>query len=160
MLIWDCPNDINEWVAERKGGRAHPGTCTALGWETGGKIVAGLVFYDSNGSHCLVNIAIDGGRFPRGLLFAGLRYAFSQLQLKRLTFIIADSNIRSQELCARLGAAYEATLQGAGITGDLLIYKLLPEACPIWSRIHGQRRRFAASRTGPEATNPPASSGG
>lgn len=147
MLLWDDPNAINEWVAERKGGRAYPNHCRALGWEQNGKIVAGLVFYDSNNRNCCVNIAVDGGQFPVGLLKAGLRYCFHQLQLVRLTFIVADSNIRSQNLCLALGAIHEATLQDAGITGDLLIYKLTPATCQIWSRINGQGRGRTAPST-------------
>lgn len=147
MLIWDNPNAINEWIGERKGGKANPNHCTALGWEEAGKLVAGLVFYDCNGSNCCVNIAVDGGRFPSGLLKAGLRYSFHQLQLKRLTFIVSDSNIRSQKLCSGLGATLEATLRDAGINGDLLIYSLFPDSCPIWSRINGKRRGFSPTGT-------------
>lgn len=147
MLVWDCPDLINDWVSSRKGGRSHPGKCSALGWVKSSQLVAGLVFHDSNGSHCLVNIAVDGRTFPIGLLKAGLRYSFGQLQLKRLTFVISESNIRSQELCANLGAVPEATLRDADINGNLLIYALFPENCKIWSRINGQGRRASPAVT-------------
>jgi RimJ/RimL family protein N-acetyltransferase len=139
MLIWDSPDVINDWIASQGGGRAHPGKCSALGWTENGRLVAGLVFHDSNGSHCLVNIALVGKRFPIGLLKAGLMYVFHQLQLKRLTFIIAETNIASQNLCAQLGAKPEATLREADINGgNLLIYALFPADCKIWSRLNGK----------------------
>ena len=147
MLVWDSPDTVNDWIASRHGGRAHEGKCSALGWEENGKLVAGLVFHDSNGSHCLVNIALDGKRFPVGLLKAGLRYGFLQLQLKRLTFIISEANIASQRLCAQLGAVHEATLRDADINGNLLIYALFPENCKIWSRLNGKRRGRTAPST-------------
>jgi hypothetical protein len=153
MLVWDSPDVINDWVSSRNGGRAHAGKCSALGWAVGGKLVAGIVFYDSNGAHCMANIAVDGGSIPFGLLKAGLRYSFGQLQLRRLTFIIAESNIRSQNFCAGLGAIPEATLRDADINGNLLIYALFPENCSIWSRINGKERRQRAGDTGPDEAN-------
>lgn len=144
MLIWDQPEVINDWIATRGGGRAHSGKCTALGWERDNRLVAGIVYHDSNGAHCMANIAIDGGVFPPGLVKAGLTYAFGQLKLRRLTFIIQAGNIRSQKLCAGLGAIPEATLRDADISGDLLIYALFPANCPIWSRINGKRERKRA----------------
>jgi RimJ/RimL family protein N-acetyltransferase len=141
MLIWDCPEVINEWVAGKGGGHAAKGACTALGWVENDRLVAGLVFHEANGAHCLVNIAIANGAFPRALLCAGLHYVFSQLKLKRLTFIIAEGNIPSQNLVRKLGATLEATLRDADINGNLLIYALFPEDCKLWSRINGQVRR-------------------
>lgn len=140
MIVWDCPEVINKWVAERGGGHAHPGACTALGCVKDNKLIAGLVFHDANGAHCMVNIAIEGGSFPPDLLKWGLRYVFKQLQLKRLTFIIKASNIASINLVRKLGAIHEATLQDADITGNLLIYALFPQNCKIWSRLNGQER--------------------
>lgn len=135
MLIWDSPEIINDWVAQHGGGRAVPGYCTALGWVgENQQLNAGLVFYDCNGASCTVNIALSQGVFPIGLLKAGLLYVFSQLKLRRLTFIIAESNIRSQNLVRGLGAIPEATLRDADINGNLLIFALFPENCKIWSR--------------------------
>jgi len=139
MLVWDSPETINQWVAQRGGGKVYPGACTALGWlNPQGRLIAGIVFHESNGAHCLVNIAIEGGAFPPALLKAGLLYAFKQLQLNRLTFIIAEGNIPSQNLVRRLGAIPEATLQEADIHGNLLIFALFPRNCKIWSRINGK----------------------
>lgn len=137
MLIWDCPAMVNEWVGTRGGGYCEGGY-TALGWAQDEALVAGLVFYSANEKNCFVNIALARGTFPIGLLKAGLRYVFSQLKLSRLTFTIEQDNIRSQNLVTRLGATLEATLQGAGNSGDLLIFKLRPETCPIWSKLNGQ----------------------
>jgi hypothetical protein len=147
MLIWDCPDILNEWVGSRAGGRAHPGTCTALGWEDSGKIVAALVFYDSNGVNCNTNIAVEGGSFPVGLLKAGLKYTFGQLKLRRLTFIVSEGNIRSRKLCLGLGAILEATLREADKNGgNMLIFALFPENCKFWSRLNGKIERKRASR--------------
>lgn len=148
MLVWSHPDEINEWVSSQNGGRAHPGLCAALGWVEDGVITAGVVFHDSNGSHCLTNIAITGKRFPVLLLKASLRYAFGQLQLRRLTFIIREGNMPSINLVTRLGAVQEATLLEADINGgNMLIYALFPQNCNIWSRINGKVERRGASHS-------------
>lgn len=148
MLVWDCPDVINEWVAVRGGGYAPAGKCTALGWVSDNQLVGGLVFYDSNGQHCMVNIALDHGLFPLPLLKTGLEYVFKQLQLKRLTFLISEGNMPSINLVTRLGATLEATLREADKTGgNLLIYALFPSDCKIWSRLNGKIIGQPASST-------------
>lgn len=145
MLIWDRPEVVNDWVFSQGGGRAATGACTALGWaDPSGILRAGLVFSECNGAHCLVNIALSNGTFPLGLLRAGLFYTFAQLKLKRLTFIITEGNIPSQNLVRRLGASPEATLRDADINGNLLIFALFPEDCKIWSRLNGKVRQRPA----------------
>ena len=144
MLIWEEPNLIGKWLAEQGAGNLAPGTFTAIAYLQGGEIVGAVAFYNSNGSHCLVNLAMKYGRFPRALLHASLFYAFKQLGLKRVTFLIEADNIRSQKLLVHLGGKREATLREAGINGDLFIYALFPKDCYIWSRINGQKLRTAA----------------
>lgn len=139
MLHWENPREIGEWVCANGGGYSEPGTYTAIGYTRHGELVGGLTFSNCNGKHCLINIALKGGVFPRNLLAASLFYVFAQLTLRRVTFIIESDNIRSQNLVTRLGAKREATLRGAGRSGDLFIYSLFPEDCVIWSRL---RERF------------------
>lgn len=146
MLVFNQPEAVNEWVREMGGGYAAPGSFTALGWVVDYKLVGGLTFSNYNGKHCLVNIAL-AGRFPVGLLRAGLFYCFDQIRLRRLTFIIEQDNLRSQQLVSKLGAKREATLSDAGQSGDLFIYSLFPEDCKIWSRFNEKRRRAASPQS-------------
>jgi RimJ/RimL family protein N-acetyltransferase len=138
MLISEPKEIINDWVAERGGGRAHENSYRALAWVSEEEIQAGLVFYDFNPKNCLVNLAIKNNFFPKTLLKAGLFYAFNQLALRRLTFLISSVNIPSQNLVRRLGAIPEATLREADPSGDTLIFALFPENCKIWSRFNGK----------------------
>jgi len=146
MLIWDSPEAINEWVGQRNGGYATPGSFTALGWVDEKLCLrGGIVFHSTNGAHCFANIALENGVFPKSLLKAGLTYAFAQLQLKRLTFIISEGNMPSINLVTRLGAIPEATLRDADINGNLLIYALFPADCEIWSRLKNGKKRASPS---------------
>lgn len=133
---WDP--QINDWVGNRGGGFQADGHYTALGWTDGHRIVGGLIFYSANPVNCYVNFALEPGYNPRGLLRAGLRYVFRQLGLRRLTFFISSANIASISFVKALGAIHEATLRGAEPEGDLLIYALFPDSCPLWSRIRGK----------------------
>lgn len=138
MLVWEPKELINDWVAKHQGGHAYPGSYQALAWVAGEEIQAGLVFYDYNTKNCLVNLALTKNFFPKSLLHAGLSYAFNQLALRRLTFLISSANILSQNLVRRLGAIPEATLREADPNGDTLIFALFPENCKIWSRFYGK----------------------
>lgn len=140
-LFWDDQEGINRFIGDRGGGYCAPGTFFALGWlEPSGNLTAGVSFYNTNKRHCFVSIALDQG-FPRALLRASLFYSFSQLALRRLTFIIEADNLPSQSLVTRLGARLEATLRDAGTSGDLLIFSLFPEDCLIWKRLQNEQRR-------------------
>lgn len=137
--------NINEWVAQRGGGRAFPTSYTSLGWRLGNRIVGGLVFHTANGVNCFVNIAITAGWNPVGLISAGFRYV-DQLEVRRLTFVISSTNLRSVRFVIGLGATHEATLREAEPDGDLHIYALFPENCLIWRKCREKRR----SATSPE----------
>lgn len=143
MLVWENAPEIGRWMESRGAGHLAPGTFTAIGWTERGELTGALAFRDSNGIHCLVSIALEGRRFPRPLLYAALYYVFIQLDLKRVTFVIESDNLPSQNLVTRLGAKREATLRGAGKSGDLFIYALFPGDCYIWSRLSERFKRAA-----------------
>lgn len=142
MLIFGPRPEVNEWVHQHGGGKAYPDSYQTIGWVENGQLTGGLVFHDSNGIHCLTNIALLNNKFPLPLLRAGLLYPFSQLKLKRLTFFVSSANLQSQTLVRRLGAVLEATLQDTDPSGNTLIYALFPENCTLWKRFNGQILRL------------------
>lgn len=143
MLVPADSEWVNAWVALHGGGKAS-GAFTTLAWalpERG--LVGGLVFHDYNRVSCMVNVAFTEGWNPIGLLKAGLRYAFGQLGLRRLTFAISHANIRSIKIATGIGAFHEATLRDAIPEGDLHMYALFPGDCKLWSRLNGQKHRLS-----------------
>jgi RimJ/RimL family protein N-acetyltransferase len=147
MLHWENPREIGEWVCAHGGGYSEPGTYTAIGFTRHGELVAGATFSNCNGKHCLVNTACLNRTFPVSFFAACLFYVFEQLTLRRVTFIIEQDNILSQNLVTRMGAKREATLRGAGKSGDLFIYALFPEDCAIWSRLRERFKRTASTKS-------------
>src|SRR5574343_1662305 len=134
------PDLVNAWVDYQGGGRAWPESYEAFGVARGQELVAGLVFYDYNGSGAFVNVAVTDRRAFRRLLRLGFAYAFEQLALHRLTFVIACDNLPSIALARALGATHEATLREAGREKvDLHIYALFAESCELWRRLRGKK---------------------
>lgn len=139
MLFSDDPEAVNQFIDDHGGGWEAPGTFTALGSKRGDKIVGGVTWSDYNGAHCTCNIALLPEYNHRWLLVAVLNYSFIQLKLRRLTFIVKSSNIASLTFVRHFGATLEATLRGADPSGDLLIFALWPENCPLWNRYYGKK---------------------
>lgn len=140
-LISHSPERVNKWIQARDGGYAAPGCFTSLAWEEDGELLGGITWGTYNGAHCTCTIAIVPGKNPIRFLTEGLAYSFSQLALRRLTFIVESDNIASINLCTKLGAIHEATLRSASPKGDLLIFALFPENCRLWKRFDEKRRR-------------------
>lgn len=162
-LFSDRPEEINQFVSDNGGGWEAPGTFTALGSERDGRITGGIVYSKYNGAHCLCNIALLPGFNHKRLILVGLHYGFVQLRLNRLTFIVSPSNLSSQRFVRHLGASLEATLRGADPSGDLLIYSLFPETCPLWRKFYGKSsegwRGHERLVEGGEATSLPSGTG-
>lgn len=59
---------VNTWIAAQGGGQAWPTSYCAFGVHRNGSIVAGLAFYDSNGTNAFVNIAVRDSAVLRRLL--------------------------------------------------------------------------------------------
>lgn len=137
---------VNTWIAAQGGGQAWPTSYCAFGVHCNGSIVAGLAFYDSNGTNAFVNIAVRDPAVLRRLLRLGLAYAFEQLALHRLTLVIASDNIASIDLASALGAKHEATLREAGREKvDMHVYALFAESCELWRKLRGKKRADTGS---------------
>jgi len=95
-----------------------------------GKILAGIAFHDYiAGRVASVTLACEEYGLGKELLRFGFRYAFRQLGVRRLTSTIDSGNSKSLHLTQRLGFEVEATLKGAGKTGDLICLALWKDNC-------------------------------
>jgi hypothetical protein len=141
MLVWDDPEPIGVWLRGYNI-RLLPRTFAAIGWVSGGELKGAVAFWDVNGVNCQAAIAVSGGRMPPGLLRAGLFYAFKQLTLRRMTFMVECDNLRSQAFVEGLGAEKEGLLKVASAASkDVVIYGLFADKCKIWSRWNERARR-------------------
>jgi hypothetical protein len=145
MIVYGGQERICSFIRQYSGDCEHPEACQTIAWEVGGELEAALAFHHANGSNCYADIVLTKGNWPRALAHAGLWYAFGQLKLRRLTFLVTASNIKSINLVEKLGAYREATLQDGCSDGDAYIYCLRPDKCRIWSRLNGKIQRVGSS---------------
>lgn len=131
QLIYGQENVIGPWVAARTGGTWTPGRGTAIGVEHDGELVAGVLYEDYNGANLQMHIAAEPGCHwaTRGNLRAFFSYPFDQLKCKRITGVVADSNLQSENMCDFLGMKLEAVMQDAHPLGNLNVYRMTRAEC-------------------------------
>lgn len=104
----------------------------ALGLETDGELVAGVVFDDWTVHNIFMHVASKPGVnwLTREFLRLAYDYPFNQLGCSRVSAWVEDSNIRSKKFCEHLGYSKEATLFGAARDGgNVHIYRMRKEEC-------------------------------
>lgn len=132
-LVYDVPR-VSAWMDEKLG--QPPGTVqTAIGYERGGELVAGVAFDNLTDNNIFAHIVSKSPLLPAALLIAVGRYVFKQLGLDRMTFMVAESNDRCVGLIKKLGAKFEGRLARATKAGDMLIFALWHD-CEFGQRLH------------------------
>jgi len=127
VILLGMDEVVARWVSQRIGAEIHP-PFTAIGFVNDGKLTAGFVFSDYNGSNVEVTAATT--RYvKKGELLAVCRYVFIQLGCRRVTFRAKASNYRSTAFLQRR-MTYEATLPHYYPDDHAEQYRLLREDCP------------------------------
>ena len=121
--------EVVAWVYEPLGGAVNDSS-SGLGWlNSDGCLVGGFVVEGWKGSNAWVHQRQEG-RTGREFWYAMADWVFNQLDCKRITGPVADSNQRAIELNKNIGFEHEATLRGAAYDGtDLHLMVLWKENC-------------------------------
>lgn len=127
VLILGQDDRVTQWVAQQAAVGKAPAACSSIGFERDGELVAGVYFTDLTETNVFAHIASTAEMFPVDLLRACAAYVFVQLELRRVTFMLRDDNVRCRRLVEKLGAVHESTLLGAHANGDVLLYALWPQ---------------------------------
>lgn len=148
--------DVVRWIAERTGEFGNYGASVGIGIERltpdpdptlcKPELIGGVVFYDWNGVNINMGTAgVTGSNWlTRSALRDFFRYPFIQLGAKRVTALVGEGNVKSQMLVEGVGFVLETTLADAHLTGDLLVYRLLPAECRWIKREVVKHERMAA----------------
>lgn len=152
MIVTDRPDEVGVWIAERARGTWVPGQGTAVGFYRDGRLIAGVSYSMWNGANVWCAVAHEDRRWlNRTNLWAIFHYPFEQLNCKRISALVYESNTRSQRFLTKLGFTREATLEDAAPEGDMFVYRLRKEDCKWLSDLRWkahERRRLASSGTG------------
>lgn len=123
---------VGPWVAERTGGMWIAQSSSTVGLVDDEKgLIAGVIYQDFNGANISMHVAaMPGARWmTREFLWAVFHYPFEQLNCKRVTGLVADTNLAARRFDEHLGFSLEATLKDAHPEGDLLVYAMHKQDC-------------------------------
>lgn len=127
-VIFDA-DIVGPWVCERAGGQWIKGRGTAIGKISNGKLVAGVLYEDFNGTNIVCHIAVEQNSLDREFLGLIHQYPFIQLGVKRVTGLVSSANKKALKLDLKLGFEVEAVLKGACSDGDMIVLVLWKENC-------------------------------
>jgi RimJ/RimL family protein N-acetyltransferase len=148
--ILDKPEDyqrIADFVCERIAFGRKTDNFTAIGLESDGKLVAGVIYSEYNGNNISAGIAGEGNWLTREFLWFMFYYPFIQAGAQRITACVETNNLQSQRFVEKLGFELEFSMKRAGRFGDLLIYRMFREDCKYLERHYESRQKFTTSRT-------------
>ena len=146
MIRADDPWAAAEFLREHNTSAEHPDvTQSFIQYSESGAITGAIAMHHAGPHSVMGDIAILPGTNPRRLLHIALWYAFDQLKVRRLTMFVSAHNLRSIAFVERLGAYRGATLIDGCSDGDVYIYYLLPDQCPLWSKLNGKTSLDAKS---------------
>lgn len=129
-IVWDQSQKVGEWVCARIGGTFDASSSAAIGLEKDGTLVAGVLFDHFNGRSIAMHVAGEGGHWmTRDFARACFGYVFNQLKVQKVLGWVDSTNLQARRYDEHLGFQLEATVTGAGKTGDLLIYTMTPDQC-------------------------------
>lgn len=102
----------------------------AIGFATNeGRVLAGFLFNDFNGSNIEMSIAIEPGGLHRPILKAVAEYVFDGLKCRRLSAKIKRSNKRALKAAYRFGFRYEGISKHYFPDSDAVRFFMLREHC-------------------------------
>ena len=142
-IIQNDSEGVGTWVCDRLGTYWYEGAGEAIGFTFAGKMAAGCIYTDFNGSNIRMGFALEDRRFMnRSTLWAAFAYPFLQLGCRRVTAIVDCANFASLAFVEHLGFAYEATFEDAAPNGDhQIVFRMLASECK-WIR----NNRFIAKK--------------
>ena len=127
-LVFDDKKRVGAWVAEEVKKRSEWGSFYAMGAETDGQLVSGIVFNNFNECNATCHIAVSKPtKLFLELLDHGFKYAFETCKLRRLTGLVEADNSKALKLDKHIGFIEEGVMKEAGSEGqDIIVLVLWP----------------------------------
>lgn len=136
---------VGNWVYENLGSVWTPKRGTAIGLLKDGALTAGVVYEDYNGSNVVCHIVGKSRWASITFLSVIFDYPFNQLRVRRITVPVQSVNKKAIKFVLKLGFEYEATLEGATSSGDLLIFRMFRDKCKYIKVPYGKRFKPTSS---------------
>jgi RimJ/RimL family protein N-acetyltransferase len=129
-LVFDQKERVGAWVAAKVGQKADWGSFYAMGVESGGNIIAGVVFNNFNGSNATCHIAIS--KYTKAIipLFEAVcDYAFNRCKLNRLTGMVPSNEPAVLAFDKHLGFEEEFIMKHGAPDADMHVLVMWPDKC-------------------------------
>lgn len=127
MIVTDKER-IGPWVCERTGGTYEPTTAAAIGWESEGELVAGVLYDQYNGRSICMHVAAEKP-VTRTFTKTAFDYPFNQLGVQKVIGLVDSTNDAALRFDRKLGFVEEARIKDAGKHGDLILLTMTKERC-------------------------------
>ena len=149
-VLYGCDAYLTDWVDDRIGtgmpARRSPAVAMGFLVPGTGKLGAACIFYDFDGDDITFGAAIEDKRaMTRKLYLACHDYVFTQLQCKRCTAFVHETNKPAIRVVESIGFVLEGKKQ----VTDICMYGLLASNAGLWisqkDYQNGRRRRLLPS---------------
>jgi hypothetical protein len=129
-LVFDRKELVGAWVADQVGQTGDWGSFYAMGVESKGELIAGIVFNNFNGANATCHIAVErpNKAFVK-LLEAAADYAFNLCGLKRLTGMVPSNEPHILAFDKHLGWEEEFIMKDGAPGADMHILVMWPDRC-------------------------------
>ena len=133
-LVYGQDERVTRWVAQQCGEDCPPPAYASIGYERNGDLVAGVFFDGRTETNLFAHIASSSTLIPPEFLYAVARFAYEHLGVRRMTFMVKDSNIPCVRMVQGMGAICEAVLEHGHANGDTLLFVLWSD-CSLYRRL-------------------------
>lgn len=130
-IVWDQPERVMRFVADRVDARPFE-KYSALGLESHGELIAGVVFERAIGASLLMHVASNGARhwMTPAYMAACFRYAFIQENTGIVIGLVREDNGMARRFDEHLGFTERGRLPHACIDGTgIVVYGMLKSEC-------------------------------
>jgi hypothetical protein len=135
-LIFDEHQRIADWCEARivhfSGWGSEP---RAIGYEVNGIIKGGVVYTNYSPGNVFASIALDGP-INRRFLYAIFYNPFIAWKVRHISCTIEESNVKSINLCTRMGFSQEGRMRESAVNGeDVIVMGMLKREAERWLKV-------------------------
>ena len=132
--------NLREWLSE-VGKFEYPQNTACIGQEKDGKLIAVVGYNSFLPDSCQIHVAsTDVYWLSKDLLFAIFDYPFNKLKVKVIIAPICKDNVKSLNLCRKLGFEQVADIPYGHPDGDLIIVTMKRNQCKWLQQGEGNGR--------------------
>lgn len=129
-VVWDRQREVGEWVCARLQCVYDAGGSAAIGMESDGELIGGVVFDNFRHGSIAMHVASNGSNWlTRDFLRAVFGYCFIQMGVNKVIGLVDSTNLHARKFDENLGFVLEAVIKDAAKDGDILIYTMTRTQC-------------------------------